>query len=425
VDLREQADLPALSRSLRAEGLAVAERSARVREALLRVAGSRAGAFEPFLLGLLDEGELDWFRGVAIVNRVVVIASADGIRRIAARPEVARVWPGRRVLEEAGQGEAGGGAPPTGDAWALEAMGLSGLHEAGLDGRGVRIGILDSGVSAEHAALSGARDPAAPSWYDPHGHRPEPYDSRGHGTQILSAALGRPVRGRRIGAAPGALWVAALSNPRNTYDSVSLTLAADWMLFEARPRIILNAWGHGPGECYEEDRRIIEAWRAAEILPVFPAGNGGPGPGTGEAPATLTGFLPSGGPVLSVGALGEDLLPLPESARGPRGCGDGVFPLLAAPGARLPVPARGTRDGLTDASGTSIAVGWLGGGAAVLLQAHPELGVAELEAALLRGALDLPPEGPDGVTGHGLARIDRSLAWIRARLESGEPLTAP
>lgn len=424
VDLSEQADLKALSLEMRTEGLTVEERSARVRQELRRVAETRAEAFEPFLLGLLEEGELDWYRGVAIVNRVVVIATAQGIRRIARRPEVARVWAGRRVLEEAGR-EAEEDQPVEGDAWALEAMGLDLLHAEGLDGRGVRVGILDSGVSEEHAALAGARDLEVPSWYDPYANRPEPYDSRGHGTQILATALGRPVRGRRISAAPGALWVAALANPRNTYDTVTLTLAADWMLFEARPRIILNAWGHGPGECYEEDRAIIEAWRAAEILPVFPAGNGGPDAGTGEAPATLTGFLPAGGPLLSVGAVGEDLRPLPESSRGPRLCGEGVFPLLAAPGSALPVPAWGTRDGLTTASGTSLSVGWIGGGAAVLLQAHPELGVAELEAALLHGARDLAPAGPDSATGHGLARIDRSLAWIRERIEKGEALVSP
>jgi bacillopeptidase F len=421
VDLGEQVDLRGLCASMARQELAVPERARRVREALREVAERRETSFEPFLLDLLEEELLDWYRGVAIVNRVVVIARPEAIRRIAGHPEVARVWPGLRVREEAGRSGERSPSDPGGDAWALEAMGIPSLHARGLDGSGVRIGILDSGVSAEHLALAGARDEQVPSWFDPYRHRPEPYDSRGHGTRILSAALGRPVRGHAIGAAPGARWVAALANPENTYDSVTLTLAADWMLFEARPRIILNAWGHPPGSCYEEDRPLIDAWRAAEILPVFPAGNGGPDPGTGESPGTLTGLLPDGGPALSVGALDESLRPIPQSARGPRPCGEGVFPLLAAPGWKLPVPARGSREGLELASGTSLAVGWVGGAAALLLQARPDLGVLELEAALIEGARDLPPAGPDPATGHGLVRVDRSLAWLEREAPGPDP----
>jgi bacillopeptidase F len=233
---------------------------------------------------------------------------------------------------------------------------------------------------------------------------------------VLASAVGAPVGGRAVGAAPGARWAAALSNPDNGYNSVLMALAADWMLFEARPDVLLGAWGHGRGSCDDRDRWLIEAFRAAGTTPVFAAGNDGPTPSSGQAPATLAGLFPDGRGPLSIGAVDRNDRVIPESARGPRPCGGPpIFPELAAPGWLLPVPDAGRPEDLTLGSGTSIAVGWAGGVIALVLQAAPEMPVEVVERVVRTSARDLPPEGPDDASGHGMidprAAVEAAREW--------------
>ena len=114
-----------------------------------------------------------------------------------------------------------------------------------------------------------------------------------------------------------------------------MSLAADWILRVARPDVLVNAWSHDEGPCSEFDLPFINAWKLAEIFVVFPAGNAGPEPGSGEAPAQLTGCYPDHGPVFSVAGVTAELTPHIESSRGPSRCGSETFPTVAAPGADL------------------------------------------------------------------------------------------
>ena len=70
--------------------------------------------------------------------------------------------------------------------------------------------------------------------------------------------------------------------------------AADWVLRVARPDVLINAWSHEEEGCAGFDRPFIDAWKAAEIFVVFPVGNSGPAPGSGETPGILGGTLPDG-----------------------------------------------------------------------------------------------------------------------------------
>ena len=55
-----------------------------------------------------------------------------------------------------------------------------------------------------------------------------------------------------------------------------VTECADWMLTTAQPDVLINPWLLPAPGCDRSLARIVDAWRAAQILPVFAAGNNGP-----------------------------------------------------------------------------------------------------------------------------------------------------
>jgi subtilisin family serine protease len=160
---------------------------------------------------------------------------------------------------------------------------------------------------------------------------------------------------------------------------------------------------------------MIEAFRAAGMVPIFAAGNDGPEAGTGQTPAALAGLFPDGRGPLAVAAVDHRLEVLEASSRGPVTCEPSriTFPDLAAPGWNLPVPTAPHPASLTLSSGTSFAVGWVGGVVALMLQVAPEMPVEVVEDLVKSTSRDLPPEGVDSVSGHGL--VDPAAAVAAAR----------
>ena len=419
VDLTEQVDLKVLSKRLGDVAGTKAVRREAVISALERVADRQQARLRPELDRLLADGSVSYARPVAIVNRVVVEATPAGVRALAQNPEVARVLPD--WTSERPRGAAA--PPPVEDArplgetfrsWAVDATGASRLWAMGLDGAGIVVGSIDTGVFEAHEQLRGRALAGERGWFDPVEGSTTPTDVHGHGTGVLSQAVGSNVEGRVVGMAPGARWCAALANWRNFYSRSRMTLAADWMLRVARPDVLVNAWSHDEGDCAEFDRPFINAWKASGIFVVFPAGNGGPASASGEAPAQLAGIVPDGGPVFSVAALGPAGLPLALSSRGPSRCGSPAFPSLAGPGGDLPMAAPGNPRAYVRAEGTSLTAGVVAGSAALLLQAEPEAEPEEIERVLIATARDVAPAGRDDATGAGAIDLPEALTMLRA-----------
>lgn len=393
VDLKEQVDLERLE--LRGGRR---ERGEQVIAALADLARRSQERLRP----LLEDARLvrSW-QGFTIVNCLLVEATPAGIEALKARPEVASVVLERELPEPALMGEPTGGGRTS---WAVDAVGAPAAWAQGLDGNRVVVGVIDSGASAVHEQLAAGFRGGEGSWLDPDGGSAEPRDTRfGHGTGVLSVAVGRNVAGIRLGIAPGASWIACAALPRGRYNNVLATRCADWMLNVGRPDVLVAAWVLPTPGCDRSLQRIVDAWRAAGILALFPAGNHGPGERTDRSPANYEGALSVGGTAYE------------KSSRGPSACGGGAFPRLTAPAEGLIAAFPLSRNTYLTAEGTSFAAGIAGGAAAILIQRHPDALVPELERALGSGALDIP-EALARLSGSGrapgsAARGARGCPW--------------
>ncbi|HEX6861905.1 MAG TPA: S8 family serine peptidase [Thermoanaerobaculia bacterium] len=365
VDFEEQVDLQRLE--LRGGRR---ERGDQVIAALAGLARRSQERLRP----LLEDARLvrSW-QGFTVVNRLLVEATPAGIEALKARPEVAEVVLEMELAEPALMAR-----PPEGErrSWAVDAVGAPAAWAQGLDGTGVVVGIIDSGASATHEQLAAG---FAGRWLDPDGGSAGPRDTRfGHGTGVLSVAVGRNVSGVTLGIAPGAAWIACAALPRGRYNNVLATQCADWMLNAGRPDVLVAAWVLPRTGCDRSLQRIVDAWRAAGILPLFPAGNYGPGERTDRSPANYDTSLSVGGTAYE------------KTSRGPSACGGGAFPRLTAPAERLIAAFPLGRNTYLTAEGTSFAAGIAAGAAAILVQSRPDALVPELERALGSGQLDIP-----------------------------------
>src|SRR4029077_12200856 len=117
----------------------------------------------------------------------------------------------------------------------------------------------------------------------------------------------------------------------------------------------------GPGRCETEFDGDLAALRAAGIVPVFAAGNSGPGANTGASPASAPGAV-------AVGSVSNLDVVSAFSGRGPSPCGNANFPTIAAYGEGIALAGPG---GATVVSGTSFAAPQVTGAVALLAGMFP------------------------------------------------------
>ena len=161
-----------------------------------------------------------------------------------------------------------------------------------------------------------------------------------------------------------------------------------------------NSWAYGAPGCNLEFQADLQALRSAGIVPVFAAGNYGPGSQTSVSPANYP-------EALSVGAVDGGNAIAFDSSRGPSACGGAVFPSVVAPGVN--VLTSDLYSTWSSVSGTSIAAPQVAGLLALLLAAYPGASAAQAEAAVIASAKDLGIAGPDNDFGHGL--VDAMQAY--------------
>ncbi|MBU3206684.1 S8 family serine peptidase [Clostridium algidicarnis] len=289
-----------------------------------------------------------------------------------------------------------------------------------IDGTGVVVGILDSGVDWTNPALkdkwrgydkeTGTVVNPKESWYDPMTNSELPWDNLGvpHGSHCTGTILGQESNGdNTIGVAPGAKWIAAKAFTDKGGQQVHLLAGAQWFLApggkaEKAPNIINNSWGGSAGvDPWFKD--VIAAWRSAGILPVFAAGNQKSGepkpwPGSIQNPSNLPGSFAVA--AVDINNKRGDFSKLGPSPWDPKM----IKPEISAPGVNIRSSVVGGYEG--GWNGTSMAAPHVSGIAALMKSANFSLTVDEIETIIKETATKLTDneytESPNMGYGFGL-----------------------
>ena len=414
VTLTDQADLsriPGASRAARQQGViralqAQAEASQKQIQALLKVRSI--------------QGKVSQVASFWVFNGLAVTATQDVIEELAARADVAKITPDEIEIEPVssltlGPAETNLAVIKAPDLWSLD-----------LYGQGVVVANMDSGVDASHPDLSGRWRGGTNSWFDPHGEHPlTPTDLQGHGTWTMGVMVGGDAGGTSIGAAPQAQWIAVkIFNDSGSSTATAIHQGFQWLMdpdgspsTPDAPHVVNNSWTFSYPGCDLEFELDLQSLRAVGILPVFAAGNGGPGAGTSYSPANN----PS---AFAVGGTNDSDYIYAYSSRGPSSCGEpsSRYPEMVAPG--VGVRTTGLYGFYDNATGTSLAAPHVAGGLALLLSAYPNLSDTWQENALINGAVDLGDIGPDNDFGYGRLDILASYQWL-ANAPTPTPTATP
>ena len=387
---------------------------------------SLSAATQPGLRDMLArrrrEGTAASITPLWIVNGLAVRARPSVIRQLASRPEVAAVEldakvPGPAALDATRQATA---AEPN-----LDTVNAPDLWALGYRGEGVVVANMDSGVDGTHPDLAAQWRGGTNSWYDPYGQHPStPVDVSGHGTMTMGIMVGDDASGTAVGMAPDARWIAVkMFNDQGFASLSAIHMSFQWLLDPDRnpatddaPDVVNGSWTFSSPGCFLTFRPDVQALRAAGVLPVFSAGNSGPGPGTSHSPANYAESF-------AVGATDNTDVVAGTSSRGPDACGGTsvTFPDIVAPGVNI--RTTDTSGLYASGTGTSFAAPHVVGALALLLDVFGSLTPDEQDAALRAGAVDLGTPGPDNAFGSG--RLDVLRAYQSLHVDPPPPPAPP
>ena len=404
VVLRQQADLAQAQHGNNNNSGGNGDRGERVERALRETASSEQKPLRNLLERRRGEGLVTQVTPLWIFNGLIVKAHPKVIEELAKRPEVREIR--LSSLIQAPAPPAAAASAPTEANLAL--INAPALWNLGYTGQGVVVANMDTGVDASHPDLAGSWRGGANSWYDPNGQHATPTDLNGHGTWTMGV-----IAGASTGVAPAAKWIAVkIFNDQGTATTPGVHQGFQWLLdpdgnpaTHDAPNVVNDSWTMGAfGACSLEFQLDLQSLRAAGILPVFAAGNSGPGGPTDYSPANNPEALAVGNTDLS------DTID-PSSSRGPSACTAAVYPQLSAPGVSIlttDLYASYARE-----SGTSFAAPHAAGALALLLSAFPDLTADRQQAALQGGSVDLGPPGPDNDYGYGRLDVLGAYNWLQ------------
>jgi subtilisin family serine protease len=284
-----------------------------------------------------------------------------------------------------------------------------------LDGRGVRVGIIDTGINPEHKEFRGRplvfKDFVTPA-------NLKPRDDHGHGSHVAGTIAGGALSGTAIGVAPGVSLIIAKGFDKNgNSKDPNLLQALQWMADpDQNPatndyaKIISNSWNadYAIGGMNPQDDPFciaVDNLTKLGIAPVFAAGNDG-GSQTIRAPGACPGAI-------TVGATDEDDQVASFSSRGPAKWKNVLFekPEVAAPGVDILSVDKG--GDYRHMSGTSMATPHVAGALALLSQANPNLNAENLKRILMLGANRLGFPQPNSEIGAGRIDVMRSVTILK------------
>ncbi len=416
------AEQPALPTADALAAMGSLQRRQTVVETLRNAARESQRDVVQFLNGRAAMAQVHDVRPYWVFNGLALSASNETIWQLARRADVRSIRPDRlRYLpEEAGQAYTQAESVTEANAveWNIQTIRADQVwHALNMDGSGVVVANMDTGVDWHHPALFDKyRGNLGKNLYD---HRAnwlcttnegyaEPTDGHGHGTHTMGTMVGSSADRAAFGVAPGARWIAVkiFSDEGIAYDSW-IHAGFEWLLDPGdfgnptlAPDVVNNSWGSSWGfdETFRPD---VRAWRAAGIVPIFSAGNDGPWDETIGSPGSFPESITAGA------TNAYDYIAF-FSSRGPSPWG--LKPDVAAPGVEVVSSLPGGRYGAY--SGTSMAAPHLAGLSALIFQANPSISVEQLREILTSTAVRRGSPIPNNEYGWG--RIDAYQAVATA-----------
>ena len=274
--------------------------------------------------------------------------------------------------------------------------------ELGMDGTGINVSVIDTGIYATHPDISGR----VIKWIDYiNSSQILPYDDNGHGTHVAGTVGGNGAGGMTTGVAPNvSLFVAKVLNYHGDGDSSDVISAIEWSVLNKADIISLSLGGGRDLVMKETINNAI----SAGVTVIAAAGNSGPGAGTISYPAGEKN-------VIAVGAVDSLDNIRSFSSRGPITV-DGeelIKPDVSAPG--VCINSLSNSEGYAYCwSGTSMATPHVSGTVALILQAARKngsnLSPAQIKNILETAIIDLGITGKDKTFGAGRINVFAAIA---------------
>ena len=348
----------------------------------------------------VKDGDISEYNSFFIINSIYIKGKAELIEKIARRSDVESIRLNHTIVsdkEEIVKRKSSLSEVSSYVPWNLESIQADRVTKTGKD---IVVGIIDSGVNANHPELQNALLPGGfKDFVEPT--NTEPKDETGHGTHVAGTILGRT-----IGIAKDAkLIVARVFNKEGEASDEGLLAAGQWIL-EKKPQVVNNSWGGNRDDSFYDE--IVKKWKATGIVPIFSAGNTGSynagGEGSIGSPASLEDSF-------SVGALTKDDRLAKFSLRGPSKHTKNIKPEISAPGVNI--LSADYKGGYVLKTGTSMAAPHVTGAVALILEANKNLSVDKVEDILKSTATPLTDDhyisSPNMGYGYGKLNVYKAV----------------
>lgn len=300
--------------------------------------------------------------------------------------------------------------------WGLPMIGAQYAYMLGVDGSGILVGVVDSGISPGIRELQGQ----VAGGYDYVNQSSKLIDPAGHGTGVASIIAGKRDGIGIEGVAPGAKIISArILDDQGSMAIDDPIVGKAWSdLMDRGVRIINNSWGSDTnGDAITlytvEDIKtsmpnmVVGARQAVErgALMIFITHN------AGMDQANIESGLPWLFPELERGWLAVTAVDLDGSlASYANACGVAKNWCLAAPGGDVYGLYVATPDGgYALEVGTSFAAPHVAGTAALVWQMFPYMTTDQVRQVLLGTASDIGAPGVDDYFGYGLLNAGRAV----------------
>ncbi|MGM7634706.1 S8 family peptidase [Bacillus sp. Hm123] len=266
-----------------------------------------------------------------------------------------------------------------------------------LSGKGVKIGIIDSGVDTKHPDLRIAGGACMMRIIDIRGCSNSYNDDAGHGTHVAGVIGAKNNSIGVVGVAPQAqLYSIKVLDKRGIGTTSTIMAGIEWAI--ERDIDVLNISITAPRYDEALERMVKQAYDRGVII-VAAAGNEGP-PWAGDQSSVQ--YPARFDEVMAVSSI-DNKKQIGELSS----IGSEVE--LAAPGENIysTVPTSLYVSGYETMSGTSMAAPYVTGLIALYKEKYPEMTNRQIRMLLQKNAMDLGGKGRDIYYGYGLAQIDK------------------